>query len=139
MKRTSIRVEFNIYGDYIDIDNVTEMMKINPTVAYLKGDPIDHRPIVRKNALWAIETNYEEAIDINDVFPKIFGMIADKSDVINRVKELYEAGVSFSFVANIHNGESPAMYLDKDFIKFAAEIGAWIEFPMYVFGDFDME
>jgi len=139
MNHTNIRIEFKIYGDYIDIDNVTKMMGVSPTVTYLKGDSITNRPQTRKNALWAIETDYEESYSFDDALSEILRAIADKADVINKVKELYNVATSFTFVANIHNGESPGLYLDKDFIKFAAEIGAWIQFPTYVFGDFDME
>ena len=139
MERSKIKVEFNIYSDYIDIDNVTKMMGVNPTLTYLKGDPIGNRPIVRKNALWAIETDYEEANGIDEVLPKVFGLIVDKADIINKVKEQYAAEISIVFVVYIENGENPGMSLDKDFVKFAAEIDARLDFPIYVFGDFDME
>jgi len=131
--RTNIKIEFNICGDYIDVDNVTEMMAIKPIISYLKGDPIKGKPLVRKDTLWAIETEYEEADDIDDVLPKVLKQIIGKTDVIKKIKELYDVNISFIFVINIEDGESPAMYLNIDLIKFAAEIDARIGFDVYVY------
>lgn len=133
MDRTSIRVEFKICSDNMDLSNVTKMMEINPTRSHLKGDPIERMYLIRKDTLWTIETSYKETYDLDDVLPQVFNLISDKADIIKSIKKMYDAEIIINIVVNIRDNEVPALYLHEDFLRFAGEIGARVGFPTYIF------
>lgn len=133
MERTNIKIEFNIFADFMDLNNVTKLMGINPTVSHLKGDFIRNKTLTWKETLWAIETPYVETMDIEDVLLHVYGLIADKSKNVNEIKELYGAEVSIVFVVKVKNEDTPALSVNKDFIKFAGSIGARLDYLLYVY------
>lgn len=65
MGKTKVKVEFSIYGEAFDTEDITRILKINPTRRWNKGDHIRGN-LFRKETCWEINTDYEESYDIND-------------------------------------------------------------------------
>jgi len=133
MEHTNIKVEFSIYGENFDPLHITEILNINPSTSYLKGDKIPGKHIKRKETSWNLETKYEESLDINDGLSKIVSLIIEKREILKKVGKLYNVKILFMFVINIVNSETPAIYFRKSFVEFAAEIGSEIGFDTYIY------
>ena len=132
--QTNVKVEFNLFSDYLDIPKITELMGISPTVTYIKGEPIKNgSPIKRKNALWGIWTEYEETWDIDTVLDKVVHMLKNKANIIVKIKEMYNAGISFVVVIKIVDDDHSAMSLSSETIQFIASLGARVDFCVYVY------
>lgn len=131
MERTNVKVEFSIFGDQFDPNIITNTLLINPTRAWLKGDPI-RRDLVRKETCWGIATDYEESLDINDQIDKVKALIQDQKDQVVKLIEQNNLECKFEVVINIENNLKPAMYLNKDIIKFIYDLGAEIDFDPYI-------
>ncbi|RBP84038.1 uncharacterized protein DUF4279, partial [Cytobacillus firmus] len=54
----------------------------------------------------------------------------NKSSIINEIKKAYSVECKLSIVVKIE-GNSPALYMDKDIIKFAASIEAELDVDLY--------
>lgn len=130
---TNIKVEFSIFGEEIQIDYVSTKLNIKPDLFYKKGDPIKNNTLYkRKEDCWSINTGYQESLDINEQLKQIFDLINGKEKELLKVKNLYNLDMKFDVVINIENNELPAVYLEKHFINFISQIGAEIDFDMYI-------
>ncbi|MCY9549980.1 DUF4279 domain-containing protein [Lysinibacillus xylanilyticus] len=132
MNKTQVKIYFSLFGDDFSIDDVTEKLEITPTDTYKKGDLIQNRSIfIRKETSWDLGTGYQFSLDVNDQLKQIIGMLQNKSSIINEIKEAYSLECKFFIVIKIEKGNTPALYLDKDIIKFASSIEAEIEVDLY--------
>ncbi|MGP1908767.1 DUF4279 domain-containing protein [Metabacillus sp. JX24] len=64
MKKTSIRIEFYIIGDYFPLEDVTNTLGIFPTESYNKGEKIREN-LFRKETVWSINTPDTHSLDVN--------------------------------------------------------------------------
>ncbi|MED3804988.1 DUF4279 domain-containing protein [Lysinibacillus xylanilyticus] len=132
MNKTQVKIYFSLFGDDFSIDDVTEKLEITPTDTYKKGDLIQNRSIfIRKETSWDLGTGYQFSLDVNDQLKQIIGMLQNKSSIINEIKEAYSLKCKFFIVIKIEKGNTPALYLDKDIIKFASSIEAEIDVDLY--------
>lgn len=132
MDRTNVKVEFSIFGDQFNPNIITDTLLITPTGTWLKGDPLQ-KGLTRKETCWELSTEYEESSDINDQIDKIKDLIQDQKDqVITLIRE-NNLDCKFEVLINIENNAKPAMYLNKDTIKFIYDLGAEIDFDLYIY------
>lgn len=132
MESTNVKVEFSIFGDHFDPDIVTSTLLISPTRTWLKGDFIK-KELLRKETYWEFATDYEESSDINDQIDKVKNLLQDRKDQIVKLIEQNNLECKFEVIINIENNEKPAIYLNKDTIKFIHDLGAEIDFDLYIF------
>ncbi|WP_197031728.1 DUF4279 domain-containing protein [Paenibacillus massiliensis] len=132
MDKTNVKVEFSIFGDQFDPNIITNTLLITPTRTWLKGDPI-RRDLFRKETCWELDTEYEESLNINDQIDKVRGLIQDKKDQVIRLIRENNLECKFEVVINIENNIKPAMYLNKETIKFIYDLGAAIDFDLYIY------
>ncbi|MEB2302118.1 DUF4279 domain-containing protein [Lysinibacillus xylanilyticus] len=133
MDKTQVMVYFSLYGDAFPIDDVTGKLGVTPTEAYKKDDLIPNRSTVcyRKETSWDLGTGYQVSLDVNNQFQQIIDKLQNKSLIINDIKEAYTLECKFFIAVIIKEGNTPALYLDKDIIKFAANIEAEIDVDLY--------
>jgi len=133
LDKTQVMVYFSLYGDEFSIDDVTEKLGLTPTKAFKKGDLIPNRSTVcyRKETSWDLGTVYQVSLDVNNQLQQIIDKIQNKSFIINEIKEAYSLECKFFIVVKIEEGNTPALYLDKDVIKFAANIEAEFDVDLY--------
>ncbi|MGF6949787.1 putative DNA-binding protein YlxM (UPF0122 family) [Neobacillus sp. B4I6] len=133
MNKTQVMVYFSLYGDEFSIDEVTEKLEVTPTKTYKKGDLIPNRSTVcyRKETSWDLGTGYQVSLDVNNQLQQIIDKLQNKSSIINEIKEAYSVECKFFIVVIIQEGNAPALYLDKDIIKFAASIEAEFDVDLY--------
>jgi hypothetical protein len=132
MDKTTVMVEFSIYGEGFEPDYITEELEIKPSETYLKGEPIKNGNIIRKETAWTISTGYEVSIDVNEQLEKIIVLLADKVDKLVELKRKLGFSTLFMLVIKIEKDELPAIYFRKDFIHFASKIDADIGLDTYI-------
>lgn len=135
MKKTNIKVKFNITGNDFEPNHLTEKLKIKPTKIWRKGDKVENRKkdIKRKFNCWFLGTEYENSYDINNQLKKIVNIIKNKKSELNELRNSMNLEYMFEIVINIENNETPAVYLDSYMIEFANSIKAEFDFDIYVF------
>ncbi|MEH7158975.1 DUF4279 domain-containing protein [Neobacillus drentensis] len=133
MDKTQVLVYFSLSGDEFPIDNVTERLELTPTNAYTKGDLITNSSTARyrKETSWDLGTGYQVSLDVNDQLQEIIDKIQNKTTIINDIKADYSIDCKFFIVIKIEEGNTPALYLSKDIIKFASSIGAEFDLDLY--------
>ncbi|GGF95309.1 hypothetical protein GCM10010916_10840 [Paenibacillus abyssi] len=142
MDKTSVMAYFSIFGDDFPLDKVTQILNIEPTRSYKKGEVIV-RPkndnviitttIYRKETDWELSTGYQESTDINDQLYLLLDTLENKVSELIRIKDEYKVSFTFMIVINIENNETPAMCLEQRFISFVHTINAGVDFDLYIF------
>lgn len=142
MEKTNVKVYFSAKADDFSIKYFTNVLGIEPTRAYKKGEAINRpsNPNVtstgthyRQYTSWELGTDYEESYDISKQLDFILNQLEWKEEELNQLRENYDLAYRFTIVIQIENNEKPAMYLDRRFIQFADSIGADVDFDLYVY------
>ena len=131
MDKTTISTHFTLSGDDFDIEYVSEALAILPNYTRSKDEVLKNG---RKfgHTEWGIETEYDISLDVEEQFEKVYSIISEKVEILERLRVECNAEWSILFVIKIENGETPAMHLSKKIVKFAATIDAEIDFDVYV-------
>ncbi|KQU15858.1 hypothetical protein ASG65_27300 [Bacillus sp. Leaf13] len=133
---------FSVFGDEFPLEVVTDILGIEPTKTYKKGDIIEkiNNPNLvstkirrRKETVWTLSTGYQESYDINNQLNTILKSLEGKTKELKQLKEKYSLEFLFMIVIQVENDEKPAMYLQKNIIDFASLIQAEIHFDLYIF------
>lgn len=132
---SDIKIEFLIVGDDFLPDEITKMLNIYPTEAHRINDHFmvgseKNIPMKRKECSWRIETQYIESIDVTEELNKIYNILKDKTNIFKEIKNKYSVFFKFNIV--IHFTDNPIISLERDIIKFAAEIDAEFDFDTYI-------
>ncbi|MGE7662878.1 DUF4279 domain-containing protein [Peribacillus sp. NPDC097197] len=129
---------FSAFGEDFPVDIITNVLDMEPTKIYNKGDVINHPNLVsttskrRKHTDWILSTGYQESYDINDQLNLILKSLVGKTEELNQLKKKYDLEYLFMIVIEIVNDEKPAMYLEKNMIDFSSRIQAEIQFDLYI-------
>lgn len=124
-------VDFSIIGDDFNPDIITNVLRLNPTEQYLKGE-MNSRNICRKETCWSISTGYKESLYISDLLEDILVKFSGKEEILIRLKEELKLTFKFFIVMNIVENVKPAIYLDNRIIQFASNLNAEFDFDLYV-------
>lgn len=132
---SNIKIEFCIIGEDFIPEEITKMLNIYPTEAFRNNDEFmggseKNIPMKRKECCWCIDTQYVESIDVIVELNKIYNILKDKTHILKEIKNKYS--VFFKFDIIIHFTDNPIISLERDIIKFAAEIDAEIDFDTYI-------
>lgn len=140
LNKTQVMVYFSLYGDDFPVDSVTELLGINPTYSYKKGDVIErkHNPNIvstkvhyRKETAWELGTDYQESYDVKEQLNQIIRPLKNKVAIINQLKSKYNLECDFSVVIIMKNGETPSLHLDNEQIEYANSIKAEFDIDLY--------
>lgn len=133
LDKTQVMVYFSLFGDNFPIEIVTEKLEITPTETYIKGELISNRSFAhyRKETSWDLGTGYQVSLDVNDQLQQILCKLQGKASLINEIKEDFSIECKFIIVIKIEDGNTPALYLKKDIVKFASDVGAEFDVDLY--------
>lgn len=133
MDKTSIMVEFIITGDQFPPNVITEMLSIEPTGCYMKGEKVKNKGRERKETCWYISTGYEDSLDINNQLKKIMNLIGNQKQMLLELKNKYDLDYMFSIVIRVEQNQTPAINLKSETIEFASDINAEFDLDLYIF------
>ncbi|MFE6799852.1 DUF4279 domain-containing protein [Paenibacillus chitinolyticus] len=133
---------FSIFGDSFSVNEVTQLLGIEPTESYNIGDIIvrpendnvtSSTTHYRKETAWELSSGYQESYDFNDQLYYLLDRLESKVGELNKINNKYNVSYKFMVVINVENNEKPAMYLERRFISFAYSINADLDFDLYIF------
>lgn len=135
-----VKIEFIICGDDFQPDEITKILKIEPTEAYykkefIKPDDITGEPVKFKECCWTIQSEYENTIFVDGELRKLYNVIKNSKNELLEIAEKFSVSYKFCIVIEIEGKEensNPCIGIDKDIVKFAADIGAYFDFDTYV-------
>ena len=136
MDKTTVSAHLILAGDSFDIDYVTGVLGIHPTIVRRKGEVL-HNGRLFESTIWGIGTEYEISRDIASQYSKILHAVQEKTELLARICTECQAEWYIDFVIYIENGINPAMHLSKEIVSFAGAIGAQIDFDMYILSMLD--
>ncbi len=129
---TNIRASLRIMGDDFDVKRITDVLEVCPSETWNKGDFIRKTEKSRTYTAWMYNTEPIESLNIKTSIKQIEEVFRQKADKIVILQNIYDLDISIDFVIVIENGETPAIYFEPDFIRFAAEIGAKFDIDTYI-------
>ena len=132
MDKTNVKVVFSIFGDGFDPNSITDTLLITPTRIWFKGDII-RGDLIRKETCWELATEYEESLDINDQIDQVKKLIQIQQEEIVKLIRQYNLECKLEVIINIENNEKPAIYLNKETVKFVYDLGAEIDIDLYIY------
>lgn len=132
VENTHVKAEFLIFSDELQPSVVTEKLEMTPTQSWIKGDDIKGKSYKKKDTCWIISTEYEESMNINNQLSKLMILLQGKKEMLIQLKEIYEMKYVFEIIIKVRNEETPAMYFERDCIKFINDIQAVIDIDLYV-------
>ncbi|WRP07408.1 DUF4279 domain-containing protein [Rossellomorea aquimaris] len=117
--KTEINVEYCLYGDDLNPDDITKHLELVPSLSYKKGDLIKkNRIMTRLEGCWEIETGYSPSIDINDALSKLEDILNGKTDKIMEIKRANKLESKLTLVIKIYDNEVPGMYFSPSTLSF---------------------
>ena len=131
--KTNINVEFNIIGDYFDLDTISNKLNLNPTESWKKGEVVPNRKTVRRDTTWSYALGTKETIDLDEELTNLVNIFDSKREILKKLKLLFELEYLILITIKIENQETPAMTIRIPNINFINDIACELEFDTYVF------
>lgn len=133
MNTSEVKVEFTILSDTL-LPNITNIIDVIPTLEWKVGDKVNtgKNNRVHDCSGWEISTKYEESLDMNEQLNKVVNQMKKSKALLIELLKKHELACKFCIVMKINNGNTPAIYFNHDFIEFAHELHAEIQFDTYV-------
>ncbi|WP_152393331.1 DUF4279 domain-containing protein [Paenibacillus guangzhouensis] len=140
MDKTKVMVYFSMFGEDFPVNEVTQLLGIEPTDSHNKGDVIakeenanvkSTKVHYRKETAWKLSTGYQESYDVKEQLDQILERLKYKSAIINQLKLKYKLECLFSIVIIMENGYTPGLHFDKEQIEFANSIKAEFDIDLY--------
>lgn len=132
MNNTNVKVDFRIMGDKYDVQEITRLLNVTPTMTWKTGDFIRNTKKKRPYTAWIYSTDVEETLDINSQLIKIENLFCPKVEELLFLKQKYNLDFSIDIVIIIENHLSPATYLENSIIKFASCLEARFDIDLYI-------
>ncbi len=117
---SSVMIEFYICANRLDFDEINSMLKI-PNSQERKRESFLYNEFAKD--YWSIGTEYKEVKDINEQIEIILDLLQPKIEMINWIKDRFEAECGFMIVIK-SGGFMPAVYFEQNVIQTAAQLGA---------------
>ena len=132
MFKTRIKLTFSIFGDDFDPHLVDNIMKIENTSYYKKGEVIANRNnLVRKETNWQYSEGFVETLfldELTDDFVDLFVKKVELQQFINQ----YNLETKLEVILEIVDDEKPSLSFNKKFLHFINRINAEIDIDMYL-------
>ena len=132
MENTVVKVEFAIYGEEFNVEEMSEILKITPAKTWKKGDKIRKSERIHSDTCWMYSTGYEETLDVCTQLSKMMLLFNEKKELLQELKKRFLLDYIIEIVIEIRDTYTPGICFDTDFINFVSDIGAEIDIDTYV-------
>ncbi len=135
MRKNEGRVYFAFDGDDFNPNEITKLLKIQPTNIRLKNSlPSGKLP---KFSSWIFSSDniIDEIIDIYDMTAVLVKTFESKVDVINEIKQRFNVTTRLEIVLSFSTDEevsTPIIGFETDTIAFLAKVGASVDIDTYL-------
>ena len=129
-KPTTIRLSFCIYGDYFDVDKVTNIMGFPPTQTAYKGDRLKYR--VSEETFWEYNFAPLETLFIEDNLQVFADKVTPCLEELASFIKAFALTSKLLFCVEMSPEEScPAIVFDNKILELLHRLNAWIDIDMY--------
>ena len=127
---TTIRLSFCIYGDYFDVDKVTNIVGFPPTQTAYKGDQLKYR--VSEETFWEYNFAPIETLFIEDNLQVFTDKVTPCLEELASFIKASSLTSKLLFCVEMSPEEScPAIIFDNKILELLHRLNAWIDIDMY--------
>ncbi|EGD33106.1 DUF4279 domain-containing protein [Capnocytophaga sp. oral taxon 338] len=127
---TTIRLSFCIYGDYFDVDKVTDIIGLSPTETAYKGDQLKYR--VSEETFWEYNFAPIETLLIEDNLQVFAAQIIPCLPALSSFIKGFALTSKLLVCVEMSPKEScPAIVFDNKILDILHRLNAWIDIDMY--------
>lgn len=130
--KTKIRIDFSVFGESFNPNELTRLVDIIPTSTGLKGQLIPNRNITCKECAWDYSTGPRETLQFDDLSTQVVTLFKNKISIINDFVAQHNLSIKIFVVIEIQQKQPPSLYLDKEFLMFVNNINAEIDMDLYI-------
>ena len=129
-KPTTIRLSFCIYGDYFDVDKVTDIIGLSPTQTAYRGDQLKYR--VSEGTFWEYNFAPLETLLIEDNLQVFAAQVTPCLEELASFIKAFALTSKLLFCIEMSPEEScPAIVFDNKILELLHRLNAWIDIDMY--------
>ena len=143
MTSTNTQIEFIlvIFKDYFSLGELTDLLGINPTKSWIKGDLIlphnglfvkDNMVRFRQETVWQFSTGFIKTLDFDDVYYQFEKVFKNKFFVLKKYIQKNKLKTVIEIVVEIVDEAAPSIHFNKKLIKICKELGAEVDIDMYL-------
>ena len=130
--KSEVTVSFTLTAVDLDPDEVTLMLRQQPTKAWRVGDAIHPNALVRyQQSGWRLASELPSSSTLEDHVRAVLDRLAPVSVAAMELGNRYDAEVTC--VMRIFGADRPPLHLPKDLVKRVAELNADVDIDLYVF------
>ena len=127
---TTIRLSFCIYGDYFDVDKVTNIIGFPPTQTAHKGDQLKYR--VSEETFWEYNFAPLETLLIEDNLQVFAAQVTPCLEESASFIKAFALTSKLLFCVEMSPEEScPSIVFDNKILELLHRLNAWIDIDMY--------
>jgi hypothetical protein len=124
-----IRCYIGLHSSAFTPEEMSKRLGLEPTGKWYQGEITKYsRAKPQEEHYWELSTPYEESWDVNEQMAKVIDQI-DKEKLKALMSTQQVSGVIESVIK--FEDSAPAVYLEKEIIKLAAETGLTFDFDIY--------
>ena len=127
---TTIRLSFCIYGDYFEVDKVTDIIGLSPTETAYKGDRLKYR--VSEETFWEYNFAPLETLLIEDNLQVFAAQVMPCLPALSSFIKAFALTSKLLVCVEMSPKEScPAIVFDNKILDILHRLNAWIDIDMY--------
>lgn len=132
---TQIKIIFSIFGNLIDVDVISNILKLTPTSFWQKGDIIPDlkKRLVRKESCWEYSIGFIQTYHFEDVSEKFMELIKPHIQLIENYIKENNLQTKIDVVVEIVNEETPSLSIGMELMELIVRLNGSIEIDLYVF------
>jgi len=127
-----INVDFYMSSDSVDPDTITSILDLKPTKIRKKEEwPLASIKAGMACNLWVLSTEQKTSQSVDGMCKNIIDKLIGKGELLQSLQKEYDLDLHFEVVIHMNSTKTPAIYLERESIKFLATINADIGFDIY--------
>ena len=130
-------IELDIWGEQVRPKEISQILQVKPTYMNEKGDISEYGDKPYLVASWEFNTNETSIEDFSIPMDELINVFKDKTGHIREIKRKYDCIVKVCVVLYNHQPFLPSLGFRDDQIAFLAEIGAQLDYDIYLSGSED--
>lgn len=132
--KTRIKITLSVYGENFEPFDLDSLMELSNSSFYKKGELIPNRKnLLRKNSGWEFSTGFKETLVFEELTDIFLENLRNKEGILFQFVTDKKISVKIYIVVEIIDEEKPAMFFNRNFLRFVNEINAEIDMDMYLF------
>lgn len=130
-----IHVFFGVFGFGQDPQIVTDVLRIEPSKAWTKGEPMPGGTRgARTHSRWVLESPLERSATVEEQLSALLPLLEARADEVAEVRRRFEAGL---MCACYFYETNPGYHLDTALLQRIAGLGLDLDFDLYCLGSDD--